>query len=102
VGRHVGRIGQKIAPAAWAAPSAGETWCVIVVIGSPVLDSRFGGEFRDLCRDGLCLIRLRDGPNYSMVQRSTWAPKTMLLARFVFKDNSHFNESSMFLLHSMF
>lgn len=40
MGRPVERSEQKIAPAAWAAPSAGETWCVIVVIGSPVLDSR--------------------------------------------------------------
>lgn len=40
MGRPVGRIGQRIAPAAWAAPSAGETWFVIVVIGSAVLDSR--------------------------------------------------------------
>lgn len=35
-------------------------------------------------RDGLCLIRLRHGPNYSMVQRLTWDTEdyTMLLVRF--------------------
>lgn len=34
MGRHVGRAGRKIVPAALAAPSAGETWCVFVVIGA--------------------------------------------------------------------
>lgn len=28
----------------------------------------FDGEFRDLCRDGLCLVRFRDGPNYAYVE----------------------------------